>query len=1605
MSFYKRALHSRRKTEQLDAATGTATKQKKFMKLFQKKGEKKTIKCSHCFATHPDIETNKYCCNCGHCLWIQTAHQTTVDDETDKALKKQLVSFTSQRYHLVSEYHNQCKAVDKMIIQFIQHKINIEQQYIDSNRVLIAKCNEQNQVHDDEFTSTLKQIMITYTETIEETITEHQTYLSFLKETDQYLQTENETMLDFINEFKQEHDEKLQKVWLQWRDIEYLWDSQKIEEIEYNNKKNDLWDEWQSFLKVSLQSFPIFMKTRYKKIVYKVLSNTILNQMTIHNKAHGKCLNLWRIIHEITNQHTEMHTFIQYHEDCDVDSLESLIHSLGLETKTGDNGKGIDAEDGDKTNMSRHYGEILRRTRGNGIEWFPPLIFSEKGKKKWNLDDNEWNVIIFEQLLCEAFITNRRWDKKEQLMNYAPINCVRGQLEISKKKMNHLVDLLMIDDTKYKEIRKYKLTSLCHRIEVVEHLDLNEDFNGNVDEYISFVHRQLSFILSCLVWYIVESQRTFWNVSGSKHNKSDLVQSLHTNMALVQDFCRENQANMIAFSPVNHLMLMMQEIAEGINDENITISHHVAVPNVIYQKMYRHIIMHCLVDSPNDILEDILDDDEHKDQRLELYDEWTQIADLLFDLSKQHFKISVHFHCFAFLELIFDRILDTDNLRSLKPESNTKDRVLLKIMEETFLILMDDDDRSEMNKYQEDMYMEKVMDKIENKLVLWCSDYRYCTAHTVSKFFLFFILMKKMKKKDSHDKLIEFTLITATQLSHELKLKYCGQEDDEELQLKLEKIHNLKSFRVDFLRILHDEMKWHSNLDEYLTQWIGEINTVILRQITDFDNNHAETFLLQWMSRFSDLVNDKLQHLKHQDIDQDFLHLIHEINQFILITNQYRNRVSIKNKQAWYSAMPPLNKICVFKFKQWVKTEIDPIFIRCIDTMIKNEDWKTRKSRKRRSSSLKLYRISRHSLMSDAINDALTRKSESLEAEERANTDYISDEVIDLCALIDSMTNGCLSFHISLKLYNFADSKSYWKVLQKQLNRVCEWVCTDIDEKISKLIPPIPVLSRNIINMTSFQRKAKPIVKAHGVLRHLGLKKDSDDSNSDEAVFSAKDALRTQKRLQDKEQGIKLKKLAVQMHSLDFILSSLDKTKRYISEQYTKFIQNEFKEDAAQQYLQREVEFTLHNENVSEFLFYNFEFIALTYDEYGAAKDGLIVSSVKKQSIEHKYDVSIGYQLIQIGDKKCKNEGFEDIMERIQTDYDEVSEKVKLRFQFNVKGAIHTLFHGIYSNYNASLKLIASLISCEIMYTNLSDDLFGKLYHVPLDENRFSDLNITNKLFGICDPIFEFLNDKNFTFIIADIFNHLMDCVSYVLTQTKNISTKPWIRNDYGLIRDDIHSMILSFEDDIDETHMEHRCIRIDAILEMLKFSTTHLTQHTLPTLQNFNAYCANNHVLFECMVEPNKMLNYDRDDSSDDPPPAGIELIRCAHCRLLINIKYKLNDIGYYFCGHDMCLKQNVFYCGKCCNQFMFEQNAKSNISKWDLVSMLNKKKDNQSKQFAIKFAQNQCIRSQITMTLQHKEWMLLQQKKKKQKKNRKKSGKKKKKHSKDTDDLVLSK
>ena len=187
-------------------------KSTQFMNLFKSKVSEKIsrINCNKCGYKGLKANKHKYCFNCGHFMSLQLDSQQTKAEplqstkSEDKKLKKKLIKFTKKRFNLVAAYQNQCKIMDELIIDVISAKINIETEYIRNNEQLIIKCHKKQETMVPVSNET---ILFAYGATIQESVEEHQKYLSFLEEILTYLRSENSTMIDFISNFKDKHDE------------------------------------------------------------------------------------------------------------------------------------------------------------------------------------------------------------------------------------------------------------------------------------------------------------------------------------------------------------------------------------------------------------------------------------------------------------------------------------------------------------------------------------------------------------------------------------------------------------------------------------------------------------------------------------------------------------------------------------------------------------------------------------------------------------------------------------------------------------------------------------------------------------------------------------------------------------------------------------------------------------------------------------------------------------------------------------------------------------------------------------------------------------------------------------------------------------------------------------------------------------------------------------------------------------------------------------------------------------------------------------------------------------------------------------------------------
>lgn len=282
----------------------------------------------------------------------------------------------------------------------------------------------------------------------------------------------------------------------------------------------------------------------------------------------------------------------------------------------------------------------------------------------------------------------------------------------------------------------------------------------------------------------------------------------------------------------------------------------------------------------------------------------------------------------------------------------------------------------------------------------------------------------------------------------------------------------------------------------------------------------------------------------------------------------------------------------------------------------------------------------------------------------------------------------------------------------------------------------------------------------------------------------------------------------------------------------------------------------------------------------------------------------------------------------------------------------------MFERYSEALRSLSALLSAEVVFGDLRGDLLIRLYAVPLHEHRLRDLDVSGQLLRILEPLFGFLGDANFKRIIADVFARIAFCVEFVLTQRHRklaARAKQWIKNDYGLMRADLEELLASFADDVDAEVLEASSRRLFGLLAMVKCSVAHLTQHTLPLLHGFDARCAEGHPLCECVVHPSLT-------SSELTASSELTPILCVSCALVINAVRSVAEIGFYFCGKKKCLRDGEFYCARCCNRSMWAQNTEGLISKRDVIALLIKKKSgDNSRQFARKYIENQCLRTQI--------------------------------------------
>ena len=159
------------------------------------------------------------------------------------------------------------------------------------------------------------------------------------------------------------------------------------------------------------------------------------------------------------------------------------------------------------------------------------------------------------------------------------------------------------------------------------------------------------------------------------------------------------------------------------------------------------------------------------------------------------------------------------------------------------------------------------------------------------------------------------------------------------------------------------------------------------------------------------------------------------------------------------------------------------------------------------------------------------------------------------------------------------------------------------------------------------------------------------------------------------------------------------------------------------------------------------------------------------------------------------------------------------------------MLYGTYELFELQLRRLSQWLSYEVIYRNLRKKIFFELYSEPITSTRLNDLRIQQRILHVCDSVFSLLDDQAFEYTIKYIFQEMMNAIVWVLL--KSPYTKQFTRNDYQLVKDDIISFIESFASDIPQEFLQEKSQRLLNVIELIKLSTTHLTEHSIPNLKH----------------------------------------------------------------------------------------------------------------------------------------------------------------------------
>ena len=250
--------------------------------------------------------------------------------------------------------------------------------------------------------------------------------------------------------------------------------------------------------------------------------------------------------------------------------------------------------------------------------------------------------------------------------------------------------------------------SVMHRVNTIINARLSDFAKSQSILFETWLNRELSFIFSCLLWHMNESNCKFFLINNQTHTLDSVIREFaqlcetckqhclnshltHDKESKRKDFVthRNNHkrhsmkyATLDHFAD-NHFISCLKQFAVSIQ-----IHESIPIPHPVAYKIYNTIISCCndvtaAETNQSDILNELNllsdDTDSHDSNRTspsvvpKLHQNWTEIINLLFILrSKPPFNVvSLRYHGFRFLDTCF-KIIDYRNNEKFRALHNAK---------------------------------------------------------------------------------------------------------------------------------------------------------------------------------------------------------------------------------------------------------------------------------------------------------------------------------------------------------------------------------------------------------------------------------------------------------------------------------------------------------------------------------------------------------------------------------------------------------------------------------------------------------------------------------------------------------------------------------------------------------------------------------------------------------------------------------------------------------------------------------------------------------------------------------------------------------------------